>query len=144
MPRIPPPLPPCQETMNNLKTGTKLALMPSPQLSPHPCVTSSQGRLATLRESGSGGRQGALRARGRRQSRASLPVCADHTPLPWDPSPRRALPGGPWSQQVTLRQEEPCEQVTPLPIPVSPPEQVQVHSFHTGSKSAIPRERPLT
>ena len=71
---------------------------------------SSQGRLVMLRESGSTEPgEGA-------PSRASLPVCADHPPLPWDPSPRRALPGGPWPQQVALRHllmEEPCEQVTP-------------------------------
>ena len=30
------------------------------------------------------------------------------------------------------------------PIPVLPPEQIWGHLYHMGSKSAIPRERPLT
>lgn len=116
---MPPPLPPCQETTNNLKAGAKLALMPSPKLSPHPCVVSSQGKWKRW-EAGSTESQGKETEQGQPprlcgSHSASPHHCPTPRPPPRDLSPCRALPGGPWPQEVALRHllmEEPCEQVT--------------------------------
>ena len=107
-----------QEAMNNLRTGSRHESHGKPHPQPTP-LTPPRGQLSGQTGDAEGKQQqgsGSTEPGEGAPSRASLPVCADHPPLPWDPSLRRALPGGPWPQEVALRHllmEEPCEQVTP-------------------------------
>ena len=88
---MPPPLPPCQETTNNLKAGAKLALMPSPKLSPHPCVVSSQGKWKRWEA-------GSTESQGKETEQGQPPrLCGSHSP----PLGPESLQGPAWRTMVS-------------------------------------------
>ena len=88
-----------------------------PQAVPPPLCGQLSGKVEAVggrehREPGEGDRAGPASPSVRITLR--LPPPLPHPP-PRDLSPCRALPGGPWPQEVALRHllmEEPCEQVT--------------------------------